>query len=33
MDVGMGMEIELDLYLQDDTHSLIQYDTFRRIDS
>jgi hypothetical protein len=35
MDVGMrmGMEVGLDLYLQDDTHSLIQYDTVRRIDS
>jgi hypothetical protein len=35
MDVGMrmGMEVGLDLYLQVDTLSLIQYDTVRRIDS
>jgi hypothetical protein len=29
----MRREVGLDLYLQDDTHSLIQYDTVRRIDS
>jgi len=33
MDVGMAMEIGSDLYLQDDTYSLLQYDAVRRIES